>query len=212
MLSAPALNHTGIIPAAARPINATAAGPTGTDRASRSGIWLALFTISMSFAAFTSALFVREGTPDWGHISLPSILYLNTLLLLCGSATIEISRIHLSAGRMIEAANSRKSTIWLLLTLFLGIAFCAGQYLAWHQLRAQGIYLATNPNSSFFYVLTFMHVLHLLVGVAVLAYLTARLATSHSTFRRSLFDSAAIYWHFLGVLWVYLFVLCLMKL
>ncbi len=56
--------------------------------------------------------------------------------------------------------------MWLLFTLVLGIAFCVGQYMAWQQLRAQGLYLATNPNSSFFYVLTFMHVLHLLAGIA----------------------------------------------
>lgn len=185
---------------------------SSADRASRSGIWLGLFTITMSFAAFTSALFVREGTSDWGHIVLPSILYFNTFLLLCGSVTIEISRRYMSGGSYIDASQSRKGAIWLLFTLVLGLGFCVGQYMAWQQLRAQGLYLATNPNSSFFYVLTFIHVLHLLAGIAVLAYLTARVVATRSTFRRSLFDSTAIYWHFLGVLWVYLFVLCRMKL
>jgi len=192
--------------------NAVAVTGISSDRASRSGIWLGLFTITMSFAAFTSALFVREGTSDWGHIALPSVLYFNTLLLLFSSGTIEISRRYLSGGRVIDAEKSRKGTGWLLFTLVLGIAFCIGQFSAWRQLRAQGLYLATNPNSSFFYVLTFMHVLHLLAGIAVLTFLTGRVLASHGTFRRSLFDNAAIYWHFLGVLWVYLFVLCLMKL
>ena len=84
--------------------------------------------------------------------------------------------------------------------------------MAWQQLRGQGLYLATNPNSSFFYVLTFVHVLHLLAGIGVLVYLTGRLVASRGALRRSLFENAAIYWHFLGVLWVYLFVLCRMKL
>ncbi len=179
----------------------------GAERASRSGIWVGLFAITMSFAAFSSALFVREGTPDWGHLVLPSILYLNTLVLLLSSATIELSRRSLVRGT--EAA---RGIGWLLCTLVLGVAFCCGQYIAWQSLRAQGIYLATNPNSSFFYVLTFIHVLHLLAGIAALLYLTARLVFRRVSFRRSLFDNTAIYWHFLGVLWIYLFLLCRTKL
>jgi cytochrome c oxidase subunit 3 len=205
-------SHTATLDA---PLLVGAAGVRGAaaaDRASRSGIWLGLFTITMSFAAFTSALFVREGTSDWGHIVLPSVLYFNTFLLLCSSATIEVARRSLTGGSLIDTEKSRNGTVWLLFTLVLGVAFCAGQYVAWQQLRAQGLYLATNPNSSFFYVLTFMHVLHLLAGMAVLVYLTGCVLASHRTFRRSLFENTAIYWHFLGILWVYLFVLCLMKL
>jgi cytochrome c oxidase subunit III len=213
MSSASTVNsHAVALPDPARTVLSGAIASTSADRASRSGIWLALFTITMSFAAFTSALFVREGTADWGHIVLPSILYFNTFLLLCSSGTIEISRRYMVGGSFIDAQKSRKGTVWLLFTLVLGIAFCVGQYMAWQQLRAQGLYLATNPNSSFFYVLTFIHVLHLLAGIAVLLYLTGRVLASHSTFRRSLFEGTAIYWHFLGVLWVYLFVLCRMKL
>jgi len=192
-------------------VNSKAALPSA-DRASRSGIWVAIFAITMSFAAFTSALFVREGTTDWGHLALPSILYFNTFLLLLGSVTLEISRRSLPAGARFESAETRKAIGWLALTLFLGLAFCAGQYLAWHNLRAHGVYLATNPNSSFFYLLTFIHIVHVLVGLAVLVYLTGRMLDSHSTFRRSLFENTAIYWHFLGVLWLYLFLLCRLKL
>jgi cytochrome c oxidase subunit 3 len=84
------------------------------------------------------------------------------------------------------------------------LLFIAGQYEAWRQLAAQGLLLATNPNSSFFYVFTGMHVLHLLGGIAALVYLIGRLAGSHTTFRRAGFANTAIYWHFMGVLWVYL--------
>ena len=191
---------------------APAIATAAADRAARSGIWLGLFTITMSFAAFTSALFVREGTADWGHMVLPRVLYFNTFLLLCSSVSMEAARHSLLGESLIDSQNSRKGTLWLLFTLLLGLAFCAGQYVAWQLLRAQGLYLATNPNSSFFYVLTFMHVLHLLAGIVVLAYLTGRVVASHTIFRRSLFENAAIYWHFLGVLWVYLLVLCRMKL
>jgi cytochrome c oxidase subunit 3 len=185
---------------------------SSADRASRSGIWVGIFAITMSFAAFTSALFVRQGTPDWAHLVLPSVLYLNTIFLLASSVALEISRRSLTAATIIESDHARRAKVWLLITFVLGIAFCAGQYMAWQQLRAAGFYLATNPNSSFFYVLTFIHVLHVLVGVAAIIYLLGRLMASHSTFRRSLFENTAVYWHFIGVLWIYLFLLCLLKL
>lgn len=177
------------------------------ERYSSSGIWVGVFAITMSFAAFTSALFVREGTTDWSHLVLPPILYLNTLLLLASSGTLEMAR-----QRLDENEGTTRASAWVSLTLLLGLAFCVGQYRAWLDLRAQGIYLATNPNSSFFYLLTFLHVLHVCVGIAVLVYLAGRLLASHTTFRMSLFKNTAIYWHFMAVLWVYLFLLCRMKL
>jgi len=192
----------------ATPINSQAAAlGRKPERYSSSGIWVGVFAITMSFAAFTSALFVREGTADWVHLALPSILYVNTVLLLASSGTLEIARHSLS-----EAEGTRKASGWVLMTLLLGLAFCFGQYRAWLELRAQGIYLATNPNSSFFYVLTFLHVLHVCVGILALVYLAGRLVASHTTFRRSLFLNTAVYWHFMGVLWLYLFLLCRMKL
>jgi cytochrome c oxidase subunit 3 len=191
---------------------ATTVAYTNADRASRSGIWVGIFAITMSFAAFTSALFVRQGTNDWTHLVLPSLLYVNTLVLLASSATFELSRRSLTGGALIEYTGARKALGWLAVTLVLGLAFCVGQYMVWQQLRAAGIYLATNPNSSFFYVLTVIHALHVLAGIIALVYLMGRLVASHSTFRRSFFENTAIYWHFMGVLWVYLFLLCRTKL
>jgi cytochrome c oxidase subunit III len=183
----------------------------GQERTSSSGIWVGVFAITMSFAAFTSALFVREGTSDWSHIALPSVLYFNTLVLLVSSFTLQLSRRSLAGGAG-DAEETRKASGWVMITLLLGLAFCAGQFHAWQQLRAEGIYLATNPNSSFFYLLTFLHVLHVLVGIFALVYLAGRMMASHTTFRRSLFENTAVYWHFMGVLWVYLLLLCRMKL
>jgi len=182
------------------------------ERASSSGIWVGLFAIAMSFAAFTSALFVREGTADWSHLGLPAVLYFNTSVLLASSATLEGARRALAASPMGNVEGTRKASAWVTNTLLLGLAFCVGQFHAWQDLRAEGIYLATNPNSSFFYLLTFLHALHVMVGILVLVYLAGRLWVSQTTFRRSLFDNTAIYWHFMGVLWVYLFLLCRTKL
>ncbi len=187
---------------------AIARARAAADGASRSGIWVGIFAITMSFAAFTSALFVREGTTgDWTHLNLPGILYANTFALLLSSLTLARARRGLVARSQSyispEAAHS--GLVWLIATLVLGLLFILGQYQAWRELAAQGLFLATNANSSFFYVFTGMHLLHLLGGVAALVYLIGQLVGSHSTFRRSRFENTAIYWHFMGVLWVYLF-------
>jgi cytochrome c oxidase subunit III len=205
-------SHSVAIAQNRRAAGQVAVASSNADRASRSGIWVGIFAITMSFAAFTSALFVREGTTDWGHLALPSVLYLNTFVLLASSAALEFSRRSLAPGRLIQPGSARKSSTLLLVALFLGLAFCVGQYSAWQQLRAQGLYLASNPNSSFFYVLTFIHVLHALAGILALLYLAARLIAGRSAVRRSFFDNTAIYWHFIGVLWLYLFLLCRFKL
>lgn len=181
-------------------------------RSSQSGIWVGIFAITMSFAALTSALIVREGTSDWAHLALPPVLFLNTLILLMSSGTFELSRRRLEADAADTERSRRSGMLWLMATLALGVAFCVGQYQAWEQLRSQGVYLATNPNSSFFYVLTFLHVVHVTGGIAALLYLIVRLSLGKKQARRSTFESTAVYWHFMGALWVYLLLLCVIKL
>jgi cytochrome c oxidase subunit III len=181
--------------------------------ASRSGIWVGICTITMSFMAFISALYVRQGSStDWTHIVLPRILYLNTLALLVSGATLEMSRRALAATPGIDGSAVRRGLGWLAATLALGLLFVAGQYEAWRQLAAQGLYLATNANSSFYYVLTAMHGLHLLAGIAALLFVMSRLVVAGSRFRRSTFEATAIYWHFMGVLWLYLLLVLRTKL
>ena len=158
----------------------------------------------MSFAAFTSALIVRRGaSTDWRHLALPSVLYVSTPVLLISSATLEIARRRTAAfmgGRATQADSPRR---WLYITLYLGLLFVAGQYIAWLQLRSQGLYLATNPNSSFFYLFTALHALHVLGGLAGLLWVVRKLG--QRVLRRSTLDATAHYWHFMGALWLYLF-------
>lgn len=175
------------------------------------GIWVVLAAIAMSFAALTSALVVRKGgSNDWRHFTLPSILYLNTLLLLASSISLEVARKRvasfMSAGRTGIVNPAR----WLYITLGLGLAFVAGQYIAWRELSAQGLYLATNPSSSFFYVFTAAHALHLIGGLGGLVRVIAKLNTA--SLRRTTLDATSRYWHFMDVLWVYLLLLLWMKL
>jgi len=178
---------------------------------SSTGIWVVLASITMSFAAFTSALIVRQGAaPDWRHLTLPRILYLNTLVLLASSVALEVARRRVGAfmsGRRDQTANPAR---WLYVTLFLGLLFVAGQYVAWMQLHARGLFLATNPNSAFFYVLTAIHALHVSGGLGGLARVIRRL--HKSILRKSTLDATSHYWHFMDALWVYLLLLLWMKL
>jgi cytochrome c oxidase subunit 3 len=199
--------YTPVSLTAVKPARASlnTASRVAADGASRSGVWVAIFAITMSFMAFTSALFVREGTAvDWTHLTLPPILYVNTVVLLLGSLTLVMASRIVNAQVLLDSREVKIVMGWLLATLALGALFIVGQYIAWTQLAAQGLYLATNANSSFFYVFTGMHILHLLGGIAALVYLVGQLVGSHTTFRRTSFHNTAIYWHFMGVLWVYL--------
>jgi cytochrome c oxidase subunit 3 len=183
---------------------------------SSTAIWVVLFAVTMMFAAFTSALIVRKGSSqDWQSFTLPSILYFNTFLLLISSVALEVARrrvaAFMGARKTHVSQNPVKSPArWLYITLFLGLLFVAGQYFAWKQLAAQGLYLATNPSSSFFYLLTAVHGLHVLGGLGGLIYCIRKLR--RSTLRRNALVATARYWHFMGGLWVYLLVLLWMKL
>ena len=179
--------------------------------ASSSAIYVVLFAITMMFAAFSSALIVRKGSSlDWQTFTLPSILYFNTLILLASSVTLEISRRRVAAFMGGLKSHAESPARWLYMTLILGLLFVAGQYVAWSQLRGEGLYLATNPSSSFFYVLTATHALHVLGGLGGLIYVIRKLGKS--TLRRNALDATARYWHFMDVLWLYLLCLLWMKL
>ena len=171
-------------------------------RASLTGITLALGAILMFFMALTSSYIVRKGTTtDWIPINVPRLLYLNTAVLLASSVTIELARRKLARGLM-----SAFRQFWAL-TVGLGVLFVIGQLLAWRELRAEGVFLATNPSSSFFYTLTALHGLHLLGGVIALLYVTAKHWQNSKVGRATGVQIASIYWHFMDGLWVFLLLL-----
>jgi cytochrome c oxidase subunit III len=175
------------------------------------GIWVGLAAITMTFAAFTSALIVRQGaSPDWQHFTLPRLLYFNTLVILASSVTLEISRRRVATFMGGMRDRSQNPARWLYMTLVLGVLFVAGQTIAWLQLKAQGFGLATNVSYSFFYVLTVAHALHVFGGLGGLVRVIGKL--NHSVLKRSTLDATSRYWHFMGVLWVYLLLLLWMKL
>jgi cytochrome c oxidase subunit III len=175
------------------------------------GIWVGLAGITMTFAAFTSALVVRQGSAnDWQHFTLPPVLYFNTLIIIASSVTLEVSRHRVAAFMGGLKHQAEVPARWLYLTLGLGLLFVAGQTYAWLQLRSEGFKLATNISYSFFYVLTIAHALHLTGGIGGLARVISKF--NHFALRRSTLDATARYWHFMGLLWLYLLFLLWMKL
>ncbi|MDQ1613161.1 MAG: cytochrome c oxidase subunit [Pyrinomonadaceae bacterium] len=174
----------------------------------RIGMWLVLSAILMMFAALSSAYVFRSTRTQqgWQAFSVPSMLWVSTALLLASSATIEVAR------RALRRGAREVYRRWLVLSLALGFGFLVAQLLAWRGLVGQGIYLATNPHSSFFYLLTGLHALHLFGGIVGLCYLMLRgrrdtTASGAAGKQLARVDAVGLYWHFMDGLWVYLFAL-----
>lgn len=176
---------------------------------SSSAIWVLIAAIIMSFAAFSSALIVRQGASfDWRHLPLPRILYLNTFVLLLSSVALGMARRRF-ASVQVNVKRLGDPARWLYSAAALGLLFVAGQCGAWMQLRSQGIYLATNPSSSFFYVLTVAHAVHILGGLCGFAYVIRKLRRGR--LRKSTLDAMSRYWHFVDLLWIYLLFLLVLE-
>jgi cytochrome c oxidase subunit 3 len=202
--------------------------PNERLRRYRMGLSLAVASISMLFLAFTTLFLARRAAgkfdpiagkfiTDWVPVHLPSkLLLINTGFLLLSCITIEIARRAASIEMILVPATSlpgikptpEHSITWVRLTAALGTLFLAGQWLAWNLLHRDGIFFNSGPASSFAFLLTGAHAVHLVAGVLVLIY-----AGFHRRQRRSLesrrivIDVAAWYWHFMGLLWLYLLAL-----
>ena len=176
--------------------------PRIPQRAYYTAVQLALAGIVMFFMALTSSFLVRKGLgDDWVTFALPRVLWFNSLILLASSVTIEVARRHRHRG---EVAAFRR---WWAFTTALGALFVTGQLLAWRQLAGQGVFLATNPSSSFFYVLTALHALHLTGGILALFYVAFRRWQRSRITQSIATDLASIYWHFMDGLWLFLLAL-----
>jgi cytochrome c oxidase subunit III len=172
------------------------------------GMWVGLASILMLFVSLTSAYIVRQtsGLSDdageWARIRMPWELWVSTGMILASSVSFELAR------RALRRNEYRRFNALISLTTVLGLAFLAGQVMAWRHLAAQGIYLASNPHSSFFYLLTSLHAIHLLGGLVALVYLTALAVRLRIGSRqRNAVEVTALYWHFMDGLWIYLFLL-----
>jgi len=173
----------------------------------RIGVWVAIGSILMLFVALSSSYIVRSASgDDWRPIQMPKVLWLSTVVILISSFTMEVSR------RSLKALNDAAYGRWLAITLILGLGFLASQLMAWRQLVRQGVYMSSNPHSSFFYLFTAAHGLHLFGGILALGYLMLRTTRKRDTVEGELkrlgaAEAATIYWHFMDGLWVALFLL-----
>jgi cytochrome c oxidase subunit 3 len=195
-------------------------------RRARLGLICAIVTVGMVFISLTSAYIVRQGLPtfddasntyvhDWGSVSLPwALLGFNTLVLLISSLTVELARRDAAQQAALAPVMSIPGVSlgedskfpWLWTTVVLGFAFLAGQWMAWDALHDRGFYLNTNPSSSFAFLLTIAHAVHIAGGMIALlwaATLTVRRKTIEA--KRIAVDITAWYWHFMAVLWLYIF-------
>jgi cytochrome c oxidase subunit 3 len=170
-------------------------------------MWVFLASILMLFTSLSSAYIVRSGNIyDWFPIAVPRVMFGSTALLLLSSVAIEIAR------RKLKHGLSETFSRYLLLTLLLGLGFIGSQLVAWRELAKQGIYLSSHPHSSFFYLLTGAHALHVAGGLLGLGYLWFRSrgrldSPSLIDRRQAIADAVSIYWHFMDALWIYLFLL-----
>jgi cytochrome c oxidase subunit 3 len=164
----------------------------------RFGLWAFLGTVCMLFIGFTSAYILRRSSADWRDLAAPPLLWLNTAALLTSSVTLEMAR------RRLRGWDLPATQRWVQATGLLGLLFLAGQLGAWRVLASEGVYLATNPHSSFFYVLTGLHGVHLLGGLVWFAVVLARVRRMAYTPGSDGLGLFATYWHFLAALWLYL--------
>ena len=166
-------------------------------------LWIGIVSIVMLFAGLTSAYVVRADNGSWLIFSLPDISIVSTAIIITSSLTM------LLAQQAIKKDNRRLTAIALFLTLALGFAFFYTQIEGWEQLTRQGVYFIgkdSNAAGSFLYLIALMHLLHMIGGlIALTVSLTKTLLKKYSAADYLGIELTAIYWHFLDVLWVYLF-------
>ena len=166
------------------------------------GIAVAIVSILMFFMALVSAYVVRKGSAsDWATFHFPGIIWLNTAILVASSVTLELAR-----RRLAKSDLSGFRALWWI-SAVLGFGFLAGQIFVWRQLVSQGVFLATNPASSFFYVFTGAHALHILGGIGALLFVALRNFDLTKITRSTAAEVTSYFWHFLDALWIFLAVL-----
>jgi cytochrome c oxidase subunit 3 len=169
------------------------------QRRYQTAILLGMVSICMFFMALAAAFLVRKTGKDWIKFKLPAIIWVNTIVLLTSSLTIDLARRRLALGD-----QSGFKTMWRATTA-LGVAFVVGQIVAWRDLVQMGFYVGLNPSSSFFYVFTAAHAAHLIGGILALFYVLFR--DQRKTNRLALPIAAEVtsyYWHFMDGLWLFL--------
>jgi len=172
-------------------------------KASKPLLWVGIVSIIMLFAGLTSAYVVRADNGNWLIFNLPDIFFISTAIIITSSLTLFM------ALKMAKKNNQKGMILGLLATFILGIAFTFTQFEGWNELTAKGVVFAgkySNASGSFLYVLTGLHLAHLAGGlISLLVTLTNGLRRKYNAENTLGLELCSIYWHFLDILWVYLF-------
>lgn len=168
-------------------------------------MWLFIGSVVMLFASLTSAYIVRQAEGNWLYFELPGILTISTVVILLSSVTMQLA--YWSARK----DNLQNVKTMVVATTLLGFAFLILQFLGWKDLVTNQIYLVGNPSGSFLYVITGLHGLHILSAIVflLLVLVSAFRFRIHSKSLLQI-EMCTTYWHFLGGLWLYLFVFLLL--
>ncbi len=169
-------------------------------------LWLFIVTVMMIFAAMTSAHIVRQADGNWLEYEMPQMLIVSTVIIVVSSIFLHWG--YISAKR----DNLGNLKIAMTLSVITGLAFFGTQYTAWGQLVDAGVYFVGNPAGSFMYVITGLHGLHLVSGVIYLIYiLISSLRYKVHSKNMLNMEMCTTYWHFLGGLWIYLYIFLLLN-
>ncbi len=182
-------------------INQGIAGRVRSMNPLKFAMWLFIISVTMIFASMTSAYIVKKAEGDWLLINFPELFKLTSVLIVLSSASLHFA--YISAKRN----NLLNIRLGLIITALLALGFVIGQYMSWGELVAQGVYFVGNPAGSFVYVFTGLHVLHLVGGLIFLIIVVYR-AFKYEVHSKNLnaIEMCATYWHFLGGLWLYLYI------
>lgn len=179
--------------------------PLGMN-AKKFGMWLFLASVMMLFMSITSAYIVRQAEGNWVYFDVPSLFYVTTVVIVVSSVTMQLAYLAVKRG------NSSMAKTMIAITSVLGVAFLVGQFQGWGQLVLNNVYFSGgNPSGSFFYVLTGLHGVHVISAVIFLLIMLSAIFTGKAhAGNMTKMEMCTTYWHFLGGLWLYLFVFLLL--
>jgi len=174
------------------------------SRAKKMMLYFGIGSLIMSFAGLTSAFIVSRSRPDWSdQLVLPDIFFLSVLIIMSSSITFMIARQALSKD------NRTMTTIFLWITLILGIVFIGVQFKGFEELMSQGFYLTgptSNPKASYVFLIALVHVFHVIAGlIGLLVVIYNHFMCKYTSQQALGFELTGIFWHFVDLLWIYLF-------
>jgi cytochrome c oxidase subunit 3 len=175
-----------------------------TIKAKKMMLLFSMLSIAMTFAGLTSAYIVSKSRPDWlKDFELPFAFIVSTVVIILSSISIYIAK------QSVKNNEVSKTSLWLLITFGLGIIFVISQFSGFNELIGLGYFFTgaqSTITTSFLYVLTVLHLAHLFAGLIVLVVVTINNYKNKYKTEKLGFELAVTFWHFLGILWLYLFV------